>query len=255
MKRSRSFRRSSRRKSGKFSRRRGARNFRARVTRVLMKKAETKYLDIGFEDRQLYHNLGSEPNPPGVVIPVNVTSSSDWFNPWSKITQGTGRAQRIGDKITPRGISLKIYLACKADRPDTMFRIIVASLPKQLDNVVTTNVFDPFQIPNIGTLGNNMIFPADHDDGVKFLYDRIHRVDASFVAARSTGGLNKEPTKLVKLWIKNRRSREVVFHTFGAGIVNKPLAVYCIPYEQYSTLTTDRVGSWAGFMRLYYKDV
>ena len=250
MKRSRSFRRSSRRKSGKFSRRRGARNFRARVTRVLMKKAETKYLDIGFEDRQLYHNLGSEPNPPGVVIPVNVTSSSDWFDPWSKITQGTQRSQRIGDKITPRGISLKIYLACKQDRPNTMFRIIVASLPKQLNSVVTTNVFDPFQIPNIGTLGNNLEFPADHDDGVKFLYDRIHRVGQQFV---TTG--NKEMTKSVKLWIKSRRSREIVFHTFGTGIVNKPLAVYCIPYEQYSTLTTDRVGSWAGFMRLYYKDV
>ncbi len=54
-------------------------SFRTQVNQVLMKKAETKYFDIGFEDLQLYHNLGSEPSPPGVVIPVNVTSSSDWF--------------------------------------------------------------------------------------------------------------------------------------------------------------------------------
>ena len=154
-----------------------------------MKAAETKYQDIGFEDRQLYHNLGSEPNPPGVVIPVNVTSSSDWFNPWAKITQGTARSQRIGDKIIPRGMSLKLYLACKQERPHTMFRIIVAILPMQVNGTITTNVFDPFQIPNIGTIGNNMLFPSDSDEGVKFLYDKVHRVGQEFV---TTG--NKEMT-------------------------------------------------------------
>lgn len=236
---------------GKYSRRAGARSFRSRVTQVLMKKAETKYFDIGFEDRQLYHNLGSEPSPPGVVIPVNVTSSSDWFNPWAKIQQGTLRLNRIGDKITPRGMSLKLYLATKADRPNTMFRVIVAILPKELAGVVTTNVFDPFQIANNGTLGNNMLFPPDTDEGVKFLYDRIHKVGLNQVEAVA----NKEKTKQVRLWIKRKRSSTIVYNTAGNTIVNKPLAVYCIPYEQYSTLTTDRVGSWAGFMRMYYKDV
>jgi len=217
-----------------------------------MKAAETKYQDIGFENRQLYHNLGSEPSPPGVVIPVNVTSSSDWFNPWSTIIQGTRRNERIGDKITPRGMSLKIYLAAKLDRPHTMFRIIVAILPKELAGTVTTNVFDPFQIPNVGTLGNNMLFPPDTDEGVKFLYDKIHKITPN---GFQSGQYAKENTKTVRLWIKRKRSNPIVFNTFGAAIVNKPLAVYCIPYEQYSTLTTDRCGSWAGFMRMYYKDV
>jgi hypothetical protein len=216
-----------------------------------MKKAETKYQDIGFENRQLYHNLGSEPSPPGVVIPVNVTSSSDWFNPWATITQGTGRNQRVGDKITPRGMSLKIYLANKTDRDFTMYRLIVAVLPKSLGATVTTNVFDPFQIPSVGFGGNNMLFPADHDEGVKFLYDRVHMVGKNYSA--NTAG--KERTKIVRLWIKPKRSTSIVYATFAQNIVNKPLAVYCIPYEQFSTLTTDRVGSWAGYMRLYYKDV
>lgn len=231
--------------------------FQGRVKKVLMKTAETKYFDIAFEDRQLYHNLGSEPEPPLIVIPVNVTSSPDWFNPWKRIpnTGGTAtqRMGRIGDKITPRGMSLKIYLANKSDRPLTMYRLIVAILPKEVNGVVTTNVFDPFQVSNSGLNGNNMIPHADQDVGVRFLYDRIHTLSNGW--DYGTSGGSKERTKMIKLWIKRKRSSPIVFSTTSTSIVNKPLAVYCIPYEQKSTLTTDRVGSWAGQMRMYYKDV
>jgi len=247
--------RSRRGRFGRLARTKG-RSFKAKVTNVLMKKAETKYYDIAFENRQLYHNLGSEPSPPGIVIPANVTSSSDWFNPWLKIANTTGnvgaRFGRVGDKITPRGMAIKMYLAAKTDRPQTLFRIIVAILPKQVDGVVTTNVFDPFQIANNGTNGNNLLWGPDADEGVKFLYDRIHRVKQQGVVNFQTG---KELTSVVKLWIKRKSSRDIVYSTTGTSIVNKPLAVYCIPYEQFSTLTTDRVGSWAGNMRMYYKDI
>lgn len=243
------------RRSGKYSRRRGARKFQRRVKKAVLRTAETKFSDLTFENRQLYHNLGSEPSPPGVVIPVNVTSSSDWFNPWSKIPRGTARFERIGDRITPRGMSIKLYLANKDDRPNTMYRVIVAVLPKEVNGSVTTNVFDPFQVGNIGAIGNNMILPADHDIGVKFLYDRIIRLPQD--PGVYGPGARKEFTKVVRLWIKSKRSRQVVYSgvTGSTQIVNKPLAVYCIPYEQYSTLTTDKVGSWAGHMRMYYKDV
>lgn len=246
-------RRTFRSRRGKYSRRTG-RSFQARVRKVLMKAAETKYQDIAFENRQLYHNLGSEPNPPGVVIPVNVTSSSDWFNPWATITQGTARNQRIGDKITPRGMALKIYLANKSDRPNTMYRLIVAVLPKVVTTNITTNVFDPFQISTLGASGNNMVLPSDQDLGVKFLYDKIHRVGSQDPLLQASV---KEQTKVIKLWIKRKRSRPITFSgpLIGSTIINKPLAIYCLPYEQYSTLTTDRVGSWSGYMRMYFKDI
>lgn len=257
---SRNYRRTYKKnRRGKYSRRVGARRFQTRVKRVLMKTAETKFSDLTFENRQLYHNLGSEPSPPGVVIPVNITSSSDWFNPWSKIPRGTARFERIGDRITPRGMSIKLYLANKDDRPNTMYRIIVAVLPKEVNGTVTTNVFDPFQVGTIGAIGNNMILPADHDIGVKFLYDRIIRMSSApaWGGGVGTGAGHKEVTKVVRLWIKRKRSREIVYSGVvgSTQIVNKPLAVYCIPYEEYGTLTTDRVGSWAGHMRMYYKDV
>ena len=51
------FRQKMRTRRGRFSRRRRP-NLKALVTRVLMKKAETKYYYMATENRQLYHNLG-----------------------------------------------------------------------------------------------------------------------------------------------------------------------------------------------------
>jgi len=152
-------------------------------------------------------------------------------------------------------MSLKLYIANKIDRPNTMVRIIVAVLPKELNGTVTTSVFDPFQVQNTGTNGNNMLFPADRDAGVKFLYDKIHRMAPQQVSNIDGPGTKKEMTKIIKLWIKRKRSNDIVFSNALSVITNKPLAVYALPYDQYSTLTTDNVSSIAGYMRLYFKDV
>lgn len=237
---------------GRYARRRGRQSLRATVTRVLMKRAETKYYDRALEDHQLYHNLGSN---VGGLVPVNVTAIPQFFNPWAFIDKGSGRFQRIGDKITPRGMSLKLYLANKFDRPHTQIRLIVAILPKQVNGVITTAQFDPFQIANSGANGNNMLWPADSNVGVKFLYDRILKISNNGWWSAPSAGYNKEPTRNIKLWIKRKRSRDIVYGDTALDIVNKPLAIYAIPYEQYSTLTTDNIASLAGVMRLYYKDV
>lgn len=240
------YRKWKKRARGKYGRKR--RSLKSRVLKILNRKTETKYYDISTENRQLYHNLGGN----GATIPLSVTSLTPWFNPWLNIQEGSQRFNRIGDKIRPVGMSLKLYLATKSDRPNTMIRVIVAILPKVIGTTVTTEQFDPFQISNAGINGNNMLWPADKDAGVKFLYDRIIRFGTSQYPGNLSG---KEITKVVKLWIKRKRSREIVYNTVDSAIVNKPLAVYCIPYEQYNTLTTDNIASCGGFMRMYYKDI
>lgn len=215
-----------------------------------MKNSETKYYDRALENHQLYHNLGSN---VGGLVPVTITAIPQFFNPWAFIDKGTNRFNRIGDRITPRGMSLKLYLANKYDRPCTMIRLIVAILPKHVNGTITTAEFDPFQVANAGLNNNNMLKYADKDVGVKFLYDKIFRLPNN--ATIGNAQLNKEPTKCIKLWIKRKRPNDIVYSTSALSIVNNPLAIYAIPYEQYSTLTTDNVASLAGEMRLYYKDV
>jgi len=213
-----------------------------------MKKTETKYLDRGIENQQLYHNTGF-----GVGIPpFPVSSIPSLFDSWANITMGVARSERIGDRITPRGMSLKIYLANKSDRPNTMIRLIVAVLPKSRGTTVTGSQFNPFQLPNTGVLGNRMLYPADTDKGVKFLYDQIIKLNQNPWYSTPVNG--KEPTKVVKLWIKRKRSSDIIYDTVTQEIVNKPIAVYAIPYEQFSTLETDNIASFACYQRLYYKD-
>lgn len=243
------YRKKSRR--GRFARRRGARSFRSRVTQVLMKKTETKYFDIGVQNVELYHNCGEFIT----LFPGYTTAIVDWFNPWSKIVKGTNRLNRIGDRITPRGISIKMFLATKQDRPNTGYRVIVALLPKVVAGTITTARFEPFQIPNSGTCANNMILPADHDQGIKFLYDRLYKPTTDQVSNVDGPSTKKERTRVVKLWIKSKRSRDIIYDTTSADIVNKPLAIFVIPYEQYSTLETDNIASVTGTMRMYFKDL
>jgi len=248
----RKFSRSSRSRPGKYSRTaRVARTFQSRVNRVLLKKAETKYFDRAVENNQLYHNTGFG---AGIGPTFPVSSIPDLFNSWSKIVQGTARFNRIGDKITPRGMSLKIYMANKYDRPNTMIRLIVAVLPKVLNGSIVTNQFDPFQGANSGLNGNRMCLPSDTDKGIKFLYDKVHTINTKG-AINIVGDSAKEYTKVCKLWIKSRRGKSIVFDTTGTDIVNKPLAIYAIPYEQFSTAESSNVASFACFQRLYFKDV
>lgn len=218
-----------------------------------MKAAETKTFEIGVENVQLYHNRGTS------IGTAEIASIDDFFNPWSRIAKGVNRWNRIGDKITPRGMSIKLWVANKYDRPNTMVRIIVAVLPKTriglLGTSVVTNSFDPFEASQqYGNVENALVLKPDHDKGVKFLYDRIHTINPNMAEQINTVRFC-EKAKSIKIWIKRKKSRNIVFNSDYSDIVNKPLAVYAIPYEQYSTSQLDNVTSLAGLMTCYFKDV
>lgn len=219
-----------------------------------MKNSETKYIDAGENNVQLYHNVGQASVVP--LPPFVPRSIPNFFNIWSQITPGTGRDQRIGDKITPRGMSLTMFLESKRDRPNTTYRVIIAKLPKQYDNSVTGPVFDIFQ--NTGT-GNRLLLAADHDKGVKFLYDKIIRTGSTQAIGQGypefSSSTCKRATKYVKLWIKRKRSNAIVFNQNLQQIVNSPIALYVIPYEEFDTYETDNIASIDYRVRLYWKDL
>jgi hypothetical protein len=212
-----------------------------------MKTAETKDFTIGIENVQLYHNMGQ------TALGLVTHSIQSWFNPWARIAKGTNSFNRIGDVITPRGMALKLYWANKFDRPTTMLRLIVAVLPKTIQTTVTTEAFDPFeQVQNFSDVQNILCLNADKDRGVKFIYDKVYRPIAGGIV---NGGSNKEYTRFIKLWIKRKRSRNITFNREAQDIVNKPIAIYAIPYEQYDTSVLSNVASIAGQIKMYYKDV
>ena len=126
-------------------------------------------------------------------------------------------------------------------------------LSKVYNGVITTaTIFNPFQ--NTGT-GHRMFLQADADQGVRFLYGRIQKVSKEY-GFPSTGQILKEEMKVVNLWIKRRKgSRPFVYYQNLQAIVNNPIAVYCIPYEQYSSQETDNIATVLWRSRIYYKDI
>jgi len=248
-KRKYSSRRKSYRKSrrGKYGRKRGARSFQSRVKKAVLKTAETKFYDIADENVQLYHDRGTASG--------GTSSLTLLFNPWADIIKGTGRSDRVGDKITPRGMALKIWLANKSDRPNVMYRIMVVRMPKAVTGtVVTAANTTPFETTTpLGATGNAMILPLDKDRGVRALYDKVINLQTGFSAI--SAGQGKECHRYLKLWIRSKNPRDIIYENGGATIVNNPLLVYVIPYDSYGTLVTDNIASLSYYARLYYKDI
>ncbi len=225
---------------GKYSRRK-TRSFKSRVTQVLMKKAETKYFDIGDENVQLYHNNGTN-----TVLSGGPGSLTTIFNPWADIYRGTARQERVGDQIQPRGMAMTLWIANKLDRPNVMYRVIIARVPKNITGTTTTasNVY-PFTDQNLGSCGNQMCLPLDKDRGIKAFYDRTFNVQLgqSSVTLPILGYSGKEAHVVKRFWIKSKGSRPISYDpasavgTIGA-ILNNPLMVWVIPYDSYGSLKT-----------------
>lgn len=221
--------------------------FAAKVKKVLLKVAETKNYNIANENQQLYHNTGT--TGYSYVGPV-------LYNPWRSIPLGTNNHQRVGDEIYPRGMSMRIWMANKLDRPNIIYRVIVAILPKQYNGLsMSAGAIDIGRSFQQGANGNYVTMPIDVEKGIKVLYDKVYRneLGISTVPLGLTGG--KECHIFKKLWIKRKRSNKVTWEPSGTEITNKPLAVYIIPYDSYGTLTTDNIASVAWTSVLYFKDV
>jgi hypothetical protein len=148
----RSFRRTFR----KRARTRSRPTLKKKITQILNKKTETKYFDVGSENQQLYHNIGYSAATP--TPGSNPKSLIDFFDPWADIALGTTRFSRIGDKIQPVGMKIKLWMANKADRPNLMYRIMVVRMPKSIGGTVTDyqNVY-PFETVNQGAVGNAVV--------------------------------------------------------------------------------------------------
>ena len=249
-KRSRSRKSSYRKRRGSASRRKGA--FQARVKKVLMKVAETKYRLGGVEDQPLYHDRGAV----GAPVLSTLQGALIW-NPWNLIEKGTEHYQRVGDEIYARGMSVRMSYWCAADRQAQFVRIIVAVIPKIYKfpgsgaQVITDGTnFDLFDVQGM----NDCISSYVMGEGVKVLYDRVQQLKC---VGKSEDADQKGDQRFFKrFYIKSKKGSKLKWGGYPDNqLLNRPVGIWVIPYDDYGTLRTDTLGWCTYSYKLYYKDV
>lgn len=214
------------------------------INSVLMKKIETKSLVASGENIQLYHNGGATAGGFSGIV----------FNPWQAIAQGAGNNSRIGTEIYPRGMAVRMELFNKLDRPNITYRILVLVIPKIYNGVATSVSFD--WRDTVGS-GNTLLSWIKPDTGIKVLYDKTIRNEVGFsaIASAVAGDQdNKEAHKMLKFYIRSKPGSKLMWDPMG-NLINKPIALYVIPYDSYGTLITDNIASCALNTKYYWKDI
>lgn len=234
----------------KYGRRMGRRTFQSRVKSIVMKNTETKMLQVGVENKQLYHDVGGATGPSTNQFPIE-------FNPWRLVVQGSTSTTRIGDKIMPRMMVCRLWLANKGDRPNITYRIIVARVPKAINGVLTTGTnIDLFKADHVGTNGNTLCGFIDNDKGIRAYYDRMISVEGKpgqRITALDT--FNVAETHVFRKFVIKKKNARPILYEAGGQVVNNPIGIWVIPYDSFGTLQTDNIASCALTFRLYYKDL
>lgn len=210
------------------------------INKVSLKKAETKNTLNIVEDNQLYHNVQTLRNNL-LFTSTGITDNQDTTSSY---------ASRIGDSVVARGLSIKLWIANKLDRPNVMYRLIVY----RYYGAAPSNIF-------YSQGSTNMMLRDVDTEKYKVLYAKRINLQVGYSATAQitaqSGGNNynaqKEAHKYVKIWIPMKN--KIITYQNGVGNPMKGDIGFCIvPYDSYGTLTTDNISSYAFNYKFYFKD-
>lgn len=192
------------------------------------------------ENVQLYHNVDK---------PI-------LLDPWSLIIKGTSGSNRIGDRITNRGIKYKFFLTNKWDRPNLSYRVTIGTIPQAVNgNLVTQANLINFlwRQTDFGTLGNTLVLTHNKEYGVRIIYDKTFSNKlGNVIAGASAQG--KEHHLVKKYWLRPKRGGMIQYMDNQTQTRGRWLFATVTPYDSWGTFTTDNVASMAYSCHMYFKD-
>lgn len=218
-------------------RRRTVKSLKNAVRRVLLRTAETKYAVGHQENLQLYHNTG-------------VAGTHVFIGNCLSTSQGQGEENRIGDKVQAVGLSLKLMLFNKSDRPNVTYRIIVFTAPP--DQSASGNPVG-FWEADIG----NKIMDNINTNKYKVIKEKFIQVQGQDTAFEAGVDTLREKSKSLQMYIP-LKGRQVVYSSENGAVPKYQrdvIQVAIIAYDAYGTLTTDNIASFAWMRKFYFKDI
>lgn len=207
------------------------------IKNVSLRSSETKYTHATSENVALNHNSGFIVN--GLLATqqgIADTGSTANFN-----------SCRIGDEVIARGISIKLWISNKLDRPNLTYRLIVYKYQSQ-SIPASSALFK-------GAIGNRIMDDIDNEY-ITPVYQTIFRIRMGFSAiATGTAGDQdgKEASVYKQIWIP-LRNKSIKY--VDGGLIPKFInyGYYLVPYDSWGTLSTDNVASFAYQVKFYFKD-
>lgn len=208
------------------------------IKKVSLKNSETKYVHVSAENNNMYHNT------PFIVNSLVNTQQGIGDN-------GAGTTvltSRIGDEVVARGISIKLWIANKLDRPNVMYRVIVYKY-QSFSQPVGSVMF------KTGT-GNKIMDDIDKEY-ISPIYQKIFNLQVGYSAFPNptiNGDQDgREAHRYIQLWIPLKNKK---IHYADASAIPKftNYGFTLLPYDSYGTLTTDNISSFSYQYKFYFKD-
>lgn len=209
------------------------------IKKISLKQMETKSVHKIEENVNINHNVG--------YIYTNLLKTSQGVTDTD--TGATSFSNRLGDEIVARGLSIKLWVATKFDRPNVMFRIGVFKY--QAGSIPTlAQIFT-------GANGNRMMDKLDNEY-ITIVYQKIFNLQVGFSSylnsasnANAQGG--REAHTYRKIWIP-LKNKKIVYNNGGSVPKFIDYGFFIVPYDSYGTLTTDNIASFAYEQQMYFKD-
>lgn len=202
------------------------------------RSANKRFATISNENIQLKHNGGGTGN-------VACLDTGRCAN-FASTSPSQFQSGRTGDYLRSKGISIKLWLSNKLDRPNVMYRVMVVQWYHGFDPTTAQSIWRANASPNL------MLASVDFDK-FRVRYDRTFPV-GSGVSMASTGTevapsanlKGKEHSRQVKFWIGMPGLIKYQADNGNIPAVEKfCLALYVIAYDAYGTLTTDTIATCA----------
>jgi len=202
------------------------------IKKISLKNVETKTTHKIEENINMNHNSG--------YIFTNLLRTTQGITDTD--TGLTAFSNRIGDEILARGISIKLWIANKRDRPNLMYRFGVFKY--QANSVPTlANLFT-------GANPNRMMDKMDNEL-VTVVYQKLITLQAN--VAFSEAGHTRETHTYRKIYIP-LKNKKTIYQNGGSTPKFLDYGFFIVPYDSYGTLTTDNIASFAYEQQFYFKD-
>ena len=207
------------------------------IKKVALKPVETKYSHLTAENVNINHNSG--------YIYTNLLKTTQGIT-----DTGTGisaYSNRIGDQVIARGISIKLWIANKLDRPNIMYRLVVFKY-QSLNIPLITTCFK-------GAIGNKMMDDLDKEF-ITPVYQKIFNLQVGYSAyATATAGDTdgREAHTYKQIWVP-LKNKQVHYADGSSAPKFFDYGFFIIPYDSYGSLTTDNIASFSYEQKFYFKD-